>query len=58
MLYYYIIFFSPQMLPNNVEAIKTAIGREYGSRVKDDTWKDLPNLYYLSENQIIEVWEK
>jgi len=53
-----IIFFSPFFLPDHVEAIRTAIGREYGSRVKDDTWKDLPNLYYLSENQMIEVWKK
>ena len=53
-----LIFFSPRMIPNDIEVLKTAVGREYGSRVKDDTWKDLPNLYYLSEYQMIEVWRK
>ena len=43
---------------SNLAAVKTAIGREYGSRVKDDTWKELPDILYLYEYQLIKIWCK
>ena len=43
----------------HIEAnIKSAIGREYGNRMKDGSWIELPNVYYLSPNGLMEIWVK
>ena len=53
-----IIFLSPLIIPYHLEALNRAIGREIGSRLKDGTWKDLPQIFYFSSNQLITVWTK
>ena len=53
-----LVFMLSNAAISNLTAIKTAIGREYGSRAKDDTWIELPTVYYLSESQLIKIWEK
>lgn len=42
----------------NINTIRSAIGREYGSRLPDGTWAELPDVYYLLPEQLIPVWEK
>ena len=53
-----IIFLSSINSPSIITIIKRAIGREFGSRIKDESWKDLPNVYYLSQNQWTMIWHK
>ncbi len=40
------------------EMIKEAITREVGSRLKKETWKELPNVYYLWSSELFCLWDK
>lgn len=42
----------------NVSFLSSAVGREYGSREKDGSWVELPNVYYLFEDNLVNVWKK
>ena len=53
-----VIFISSEYKHENMLAIQSAIGREYGSRLIDGTWKELPKIYYLDENHLVAIWEK
>lgn len=44
--------------PNNIKNVFSAIGRECGRRSCNTTWKELPNVYYLLENKLVEIWKK
>ena len=43
---------------SDINAIKSATGREVGSRTKDGSWEELPNVFYLSEYQLTSIWKK
>lgn len=43
---------------NEIVRIKSAIGREYGSRKENKSWVELPNVYYLLNNQLLDIWVK
>ena len=53
-----VIFISMADAHYDYLSIQSAIGREYGRKLKNDTWQELPNIFYFSENQLIAVWEK
>ena len=53
-----VIFLSDDDSDSIISAIKAAGGREVGSRITDVSWIELPNIYYLSENQLILIWHK
>ena len=53
-----VIFISAENKHNNLLSIHSAIGREYGRRLKNGTWRELPNVYYISTNHLNAVWEK
>ena len=53
-----VIFLSGDNAQANIRAIHSAIGREYGSRLSNSTWNELPNVYYLFKYQLIKIWEK
>ena len=42
----------------DIARIRSAIGREYGSRKREASWNELPNVYYLLGNQFSSVWKK
>ena len=42
----------------HISDLKSAIGREFGNREKDGSWKELPNVYYLYDNALVGVWVK
>ena len=41
-----------------ITLICSAIGREYGSKKHNTSWLELPNIYYLLDNQLSEIWIK
>lgn len=41
-----------------IKAIGVAMERELGREKKNGTWKELPNLYCLLDNQLIKIWLK
>ena len=43
---------------NHIESTKKAIGREYGKRITDNSWIDLPNVYCQSQGELIQIWIK
>ena len=43
---------------DDIARIRSAIGREYGSRKKEASWNELPNVYYLLDKRLSPVWEK
>ena len=43
---------------SKINAIKAAGGREVGSRMSDGSWIELPDIFYLSENKFIAIWNK
>lgn len=42
----------------DIAAVHSAIGRECGRRKGNVTLNELPNVYYLLENQLTEIWIK
>lgn len=44
--------------PKHVVKIEIAIERESGRRLGNKTWIELPDVYYLSENQLFALFEK
>lgn len=44
--------------PKQIVKIGIAIERESGRRFDDNTWIELPDVYYLFENQLIALWQK
>ena len=42
----------------NIKTIRSAIGREQGSRIPNGTWTELPDVYYLLPERLIPVWKK
>lgn len=42
----------------DIAAVHSAIGRECGRRKGSVTLNELPNVYYLLENQLTEIWIK
>lgn len=43
---------------SDLTAVVSASGREYGFRKANKTWQDMPNVYYLLDNQLCEVMVK
>lgn len=43
---------------DDIAAVHSAIGRECGRRKGNVTLNELPNVYYLLENQLTEIWIK
>ena len=41
-----------------IKVILIAIYREIGRKKGNGTWYELPNLYYLCKNQLIEIWRR
>ena len=44
--------------PDSIKTVFSAIGRECGRRSSSNTWKELPDVFYLLKNQLAEVWKK
>ena len=53
-----VIFISTEKTINNCLAIQSAIGREYGRRLKNGTWREMPNVYCFSTDQLYVIWKK
>ena len=53
-----VVFLSDDDSDSKINAIKAAGGREVGSRITDASWRELPDIYYLFENQLIIIWKK
>ena len=43
---------------DDVLAVTSAIGREYGNRKSSASWQELPDIYYLFDNQLFGIWVK
>ena len=43
---------------DDIDRIRSAIGREYGNRKKEASWNELPNVYYLLDKRLSPVWTK
>ena len=44
--------------PEYILEIQTAIGREYGNRLKDGSWSDLPDVFGVMEGALFLIWRK
>lgn len=44
--------------PASIKTVFSATGRECGRRSINTTWKELPDVYCLIENQFIRLWKK
>lgn len=53
-----VIFITPDNMATTIDAIKNSFGREKGSRMADGSWKELPDIYYLFQNQLNIVCKK
>ena len=53
-----VIFISMVDVQYDHSMIQSAIGREYGRKLKNGTWQELPNVFYYSANQLIALWKK
>lgn len=42
----------------DVSIVNSAVGRECGRRKCNGTWRELPNVYYLLEKRLLEIWIK
>ena len=43
---------------DEISVVASAIGREYGNRKNGISWTELPDVYYLFDNQLSGIWIK
>lgn len=44
--------------PEHLKTLEKVINREIGTRKKNNSWKELPNVYAFLQNELLLIWEK